>query len=243
MAAVNTVSSSSRILSPDEPLVASKIQAGFAAARRLRADAHSGARRKALSGKNLALLLSTPSGPEMSPLHRAAQDLGARVSEVRFETDGSLPDIGSLARLLGRLYDAIDCGALPDATVRGIELEAGVPVYAGLGLNDHPARMLADLMTLCEHAMPSASQPTLLFLGDPQTIRSRTFLSAAREMGFALRVVESGRPASNEAFLVDATHPPQWSLYGPASPIDEDQRSTNHRCMMQTVLLDTMRPA
>lgn len=235
----------SRSLSIDEPLLAGRIAALFAAARRLRADAHSGAVGKTLRGKNLALLQTVPPGRETSPLHRAAQDLGVRVAEVRFETGGpTQPDIGTLARLLGRMYDAIDCGALPPPTVQRIELEAGVPVYAGLGLDDHPARVLADLMTLCEHGSPPVPPGTILFLGDSQTGRSRAFLSAAREMGFALHVAEPGGSASNEAtFVVDAMHSPHWSLHGSGHPIDEARRSENHRCVMQIVLLDTMAQA
>ena len=236
----------SRSLSTDEPLLAGRIVALFAAARRLRADAHSGAAGKALHGKNLALLQTAAPGRETSPLHRAAQDLGARVAEVRFETDGpTRPDIGTLARLLGRMYDAIDCGALPPPTVQRIELEAGVPVYAGLGLDDHPARVLADLMTLCEDGSAPVPRGTILFLGDSQTGRSRAFLSAARQIGFALHVAEPGRPASNEAtFVVDATQSPHWSLHGcSGAPIDEARRSENHRCVMQTVLLDTLAQA
>ena len=242
VAHVNAAQSPTPLWSPDAPLGAGTTTAIFATARRLRADSHAGGAHKALRGKNLAMLLSTPSGREMSPLHRAAQDLGARVSQVRFEADDSKQhDIGILARLLGRMYDAIDCDALPQSTVQRIEMEASVPVYAGLGRDEHPARALADLLTLCEQGSKPDSQTNLLFIGDPLTPRSRTFLSAAREMGFSLRLAEMGRPAPNAlAYVVDATHPPEWSMYAQGRLIEEVPRSENHRCVIQTMLLDSI---
>ncbi|MDM0056798.1 hypothetical protein [Variovorax fucosicus] len=219
---------------PDEPPAAEDILAIFAVARRLRADASAGTLGQPLRGKNLALLLETPPGEEQSALHRAALELGARVAEVRFADPGgpafARDGIRGLARMLGRMYDAIDCAALPPATVRQIELEAGVPVYAGLGLDDHPARALADLMTLCEHRpAPGAS---IRFLGDPTTPRARAFLRAAREVGLA--------ESEDATLVVDAAHGSHWSLSGPAGPLDALRRSENHRCMMQTLLLETI---
>jgi ornithine carbamoyltransferase len=178
-----------------------------------------------------------------SALHRAAVDLGARVAEVLFaEPDGSTPhDVGALARILGRMYDAIDCGSLAASTVERIELEAGVPVYAGLGQDDRPARALGDLLTLFEAVAPAGAKAGILFVGDTQTLRSRTFLSAAQEMGFDLKFGGlDGDPAADDAdLMVDATRP-QWSLRRAGMPIDEERRSENHRCVMQTVLLDTI---
>jgi ornithine carbamoyltransferase len=241
--AVKTFSSpSSRTLPPDEPPSAGRIVALFAAARRLRADSRAGANGNALRGRNLALLLTQPSGQVISPVHRAARDLGVRVAEVLFETDPARQsEIGTLARLLGRMYDAIDCGRLPPSMVQRIEREASVPVYAGLGLDHHPARIVADLLTLCEDGSAPGPQTTLLFIGDPQTPRSIAFLAAARELGFALQVTEPGHRASNDAaYVVDATRPQKWSLHAQGHPIEAARQSENHRCVIQTVLLDTI---
>ena len=222
-------------VSPGEPPAAKDILAIFAAARRLRADADAGTLGQPLRGKNLALLLETPPGEAQSALHRAALQLGARVAEVRFADPGGSAfvqdDLHGLARMLGRMYDAIDCAALAPATVRQIELAAGVPVYAGLGTDDHPARALADLMTLYEHR-PTPGASSIRFLGDPTAVRARAFLRAAQELGFA--------QAQHATFVVDATHGSHWSLCGPAGPLDALARSENHRCMMQTLLLETI---
>jgi hypothetical protein len=242
VAPVNAASFPMPTWSPEEPLFAGRIVAVLAAAHRLRAGSKAAGSSKALRGKNLALLSSVSPGYEISPLHRAAEDLGARVAEVRFEPNGSgQPDVGTLARLLGRMYDAIDCDSLPPMIVRRIEKEAGVPVYGGLGQDTHPARAIADLMTLCEQGPPSGTHKTLLFVGNPRTPRSSVLLSAASELGIALRVA-GGVEATLEgvAFVVNATRAPDWSLHVQGRPVDEGLRSENHRCVIQTVLLDTI---
>jgi ornithine carbamoyltransferase len=230
-----------------EPLAAAGILALFAAARRLQADAHAGTVGKPLHGKNLALLLGRSPCGETSALHRAAQELGARVAEVRFaEPAGTTArdDVRDLARMLGRMYDAIDCGTLAPATVRQIEQEAGVPVYEGLALDDHPARVLADLMTLYEHRPAPASSSSILYLGDARTMRGRAFLTAARAIGFEVHLGQHTRLASNDAtFVVDATHHPYWTLHSSPGLLSEARRSETHRRVMQAVLLDTIAKA
>jgi ornithine carbamoyltransferase len=237
------VVTSSLSISHREPLAARNVPATLAAAERLRALARAGTAAQPLRGKNLALLLGhSPSG-DIASLRRAAQDLGARVAEVRFtepaKAAGGRDDVLALARMLGRMYDAVDCEALAPATARRIEQEAGVPVYLGLCLDEHPARVLADLLTLREHRpSPGAS---ILFLGDPKAPRGSQFVSVARAAGFDVIVGGSPQPASNDAtFLVDARHSAHWKLLASARPLDEARRAENHRCVMQAVLLDTI---
>ncbi|NDZ18404.1 hypothetical protein C7T35_25980 [Variovorax sp. WS11] len=225
-----------------EPLAARNVLATLAAAERLRTQARAGTAGQSLRGKNLALLLGPSPGADISALRRAAQDLGARVAEVRF-TEPAKPapgrdDVHALARMLGRMYDAVDCEALAPATARRIEQDAGVPVYHGLCLDEHPARVLADLMTLREHRSPPGA--SILFLGDPKAPRGSHFVSAARAAGFDV-LVGGGQPASKDAtFLVDARHSAHWKLLASALPLDEARRAENHRCVMQAVLLDTI---
>jgi ornithine carbamoyltransferase len=238
------LSLSTQRLSRGAPLPMADALTLVAAARRLQADLQNGAAGKPLRGKNLALLLGGAGGAggaETSALHEAAQELGARVAEVRFaEPPGtrSRDGVRQLARMLGRLYDAVDCAALPPATVREIEQEAGVPVYDGLALDDHPARALADLMTLDEHRRAQAVASSILFLGDARTMRASAFLSLAHELGFEVRL---GRPAApaETAFVVDATHP-RWTLHAPAGPLGDTLRSAMHRRVMQAVLIDSL---
>jgi ornithine carbamoyltransferase len=226
-----------------EPRVARSVFATFAAAERLRTSARAGTVGQPLRGKNLALLLGASPGGDIPALRRAAQELGARVAELRFRAPAkptsARDDVRALARMLGRMYDAVDCEALTPATVGQIEHDAGVPVCHGLCLEEHPARVVADLMTLHDHRSPPGA--SILFLGDPKAPRDSSFVSAARALGFEVVVGDRGRPASNEAtFLVDARHSAHWSLLASTHALDEARRAENHRCVIQTVLLEMM---
>ena len=226
-----------------DPPTARSILATFATAQRLRANAQAGTGSQPLRGKNLALLLGALPEGDVATLRSAAQALGARVADLRF-TRSQYPaagrdDVGALARVLGRMYDAIDCEALPPADTLRIEQAAGVPVYCGLCLDEHQARILADLMTLHEHRSPPGA--SIRFLGDPKTARGSRFVLAAREAGFEVLLDGQGDPASKDAtFVVDARHSPRWSLLAATGPLDEARRAENHRCVIQTVLLDTI---
>jgi ornithine carbamoyltransferase len=232
----------SRLLS-QRTLAAARIFELFAAAGRIRRDLRSDAGHHPLRGKNVAMLLTGPASSEASTLQRAASELGARVSQVRYRhPDGATqPDLAPMARTLGQMYDAIDCGCLPAATVRRIEQAAGVPVYDGLGLDNHPARMLADLMTLYEHPRPPSVGATIRFLGEQGSAQGQAFVSAARNIGFHVIGADDPPDAANEAtFVVDGCNPMDWPMRAGSSAFDEERRAENHRSVIQAVLIDTI---
>jgi ornithine carbamoyltransferase len=80
---------------------------------------------------------------------RAVADLGGSVSlldgHAWHERAGGRVD--EAARLLGRLYDAVDCCGLPAPLLAQIDGQAGVPVFDGLGRADHPLTRLAEQLT------------------------------------------------------------------------------------------------
>jgi hypothetical protein len=96
-------------------------------------------------------------------------------------------------------------------------------------------------MTLCECHAPQSPGATLLFVGDTRTRRGRAFVSAAGEMGFDVRMRERGEAAADEAlFVIDARGAPRWLLRFAGTPVDEARRSENHRCLIQSFLLETI---
>ncbi|AGU53022.1 putative ornithine carbamoyltransferase [Variovorax paradoxus B4] len=137
-----------------------------------------------LAGKNIALLRMQPGDAEMSVLHRAALDLGARVAHVRLgpPIDPGGTQFRHLSQMLGRLYDAIDCSSLTPAEVRQIEQHAGVPVYDDLEGIDHPAWVLADLMTLHEHGCTAGPDAQIAVLGDHAAEHSENHRFALQAM-------------------------------------------------------------
>lgn len=118
----------------------------LAQARALQRAARSGTPQPLLKGKNLGLLCQADDDADALLFRHAAEELGARVSHVRpsLSEASSAQEVAHTARMLGRLYDAIECQGMPSALVSRMADAAGVPVYAGIATPGHPTAVLAE---------------------------------------------------------------------------------------------------
>lgn len=143
-----------RALASDTLLNAAVAKELLDLARRLKAASIAGHPTPLLQGKNLAVL-QPASGATLSALHDAAAELGVRVARVSLgEPPPEVAECARIARMLGRMYDAIDVGATAPAAAAELATHAGVPVYRGLADGSHPALALAGLL-----APPDAVKP------------------------------------------------------------------------------------
>ncbi|MGL6111170.1 MAG: ornithine carbamoyltransferase [Rubrivivax sp.] len=132
------------------------------AARTLQRAAAAGRAQALLRGKNLGLLCHDDTQPEAMLFRRAATDLGAHVAHVAVSlSDDSLPlEVSHTARMLGRLYDAVECQGMDGAVVQQVADGAGIPVYDGIASPGHPIERLAD--QLGAEASPSDNRRFML---------------------------------------------------------------------------------
>lgn len=173
-----------------ESLSPTEIRDVLDAARRLRLAGASGQAGSPLRGRNLALLHESPPDTANDGLRSAALGLGAQVSHLR-PADARITPAGAdtaTLRMLGRLYDAIDCEAMPPALVADVAREAGVPVFNGLGHARHPTRVLAELLAMQEHSGKALDRLSVRFVGDPTSPCGEALLRAAAATGIELRV-------------------------------------------------------
>jgi len=98
-----------------------------------------------LRGKNLGLLCETEGREDALRFRRAATDLGARVAQVRPDLSPASADseVVDTGRMLGRLYDAVECVGLDAGVVKRLSIAAKVPVFDGISSVDHPTARLA----------------------------------------------------------------------------------------------------
>lgn len=87
-----------------------------------------------LKGRKLGLLCEDAQAGQALLFLRAAGALGAHVAHLRpslwhFDTPA---EVQHTARMLGRLYDAVECQGMAPGLVRQIGLWAGVPVFPHL---------------------------------------------------------------------------------------------------------------
>ena len=119
----------------------------LAQARALQRTALAGATQPLLRGKNLGLLCATDdNAAEAALFRRAATNLGAHVAQIpaSLSDSSTLQEVQHTARLLGRLYDAVECQGMPAGLVRQITQAVDMPVFEGLASQDHPTAVLAE---------------------------------------------------------------------------------------------------
>ena len=94
------------------------------------------------------------------------------------------------ARLLSRMFDAIQFRGRSQATVEELALNSSVPVYNGLTDDWHPTQMLADFLTMREHTTTAGlGDVAFAYLGDARNNMGNSLLVTAAILGADVRIV------------------------------------------------------
>jgi ornithine carbamoyltransferase len=117
-------------------------------ARLLQRAALAGNTLRLLRGKNLGLLCGTQPDEAQALFRRAAEELGARVAVMRSDLSlaSEAQEVRNTARMLGRLYEAVECQGMNPTLVERIGQHAGIPVFDGAATKGHPTNRLAELL-------------------------------------------------------------------------------------------------
>jgi ornithine carbamoyltransferase len=156
----------------------------------LKTAKYAGTEAPQLEGQNIALLFEKTSTRTRAAFEVAAFDQGAHVTY--FDPSGSQmghkESIADTARVLGRMYDALEYRGARQADVETLAEHAGVPVYNGLTDEWHPTQMLADFLTMHEASNKPYDAISYAFLGDLRNNMARSHLVMAALMGSDLRL-------------------------------------------------------
>lgn len=127
-------------------MAACDLDALLAHAMALRCAAEAGAPPSLLRGRNLGLMCAAQDGADAALFRRAATELGAKVAQIepRLTLWSPRIEMRQTARVLGRLYDAIECQGIAPALVRQLSEEAGVPFFDGIAAGGHETAVLAE---------------------------------------------------------------------------------------------------
>lgn len=149
-----------------------------------------GTEQQKLRGKNIALLFEKASTRTRCAFEVAAYDQGAHVSFIGPGDSqlGEKESVRDTARVLGRLYDAIEYRGFEQAIVQELAAFAGVPVYNGLTNQFHPTQVLADFMTMQEQSDKPLRRLSLAYLGDARYNIGDSLLQGAALMGLDFRI-------------------------------------------------------
>jgi ornithine carbamoyltransferase len=145
-----------------------------------------------LKGRVLALIFERPSTRTRVSFEVAMRQLGGETL-VLTASDMQLgrgETIADTARVLSRYVDAIMIRASRHSNLTELAAAASVPVINGLTDLTHPCQVMADVMTLEEHAGP-LKDLKVSWVGDGNNVAS-SWIHAVGRLGGALRI---GAPA------------------------------------------------
>jgi len=144
-----------------------------------------------LKGKNIVLLFEKDSTRTRCAFEVAAFDQGANVSYIgpTGSQMGKKESMKDTARVLGRMYDAIEYRGYGQEIVEILAKYSGVPVYNGLTNEFHPTQVLADLLTMQEHSDKPLNKISFAYLGDARNNMGNELLVGAAKMGMDFRAV------------------------------------------------------
>jgi len=156
----------------------------------LKTAKYAGTETRRLEGKEIALIFEKTSTRTRASFEVAAHDQGAHVTylDPTGSQLGHKESIADTARVLGRIYDAIEFRGNAQEDIEELARYAGVPVYNGLTNEWHPTQMLADFLTMHEASHRPYDELTYAFVGDCRFNMGRSLLVMGALMGSDVRL-------------------------------------------------------
>ena len=157
----------------------------------LKAAKYAGYEIPRLNNKEIVLIFEKTSTRTRCAFEVAAHDQGAEVTYLAPGSSqiGKKESMKDTARVLGRMFDAIEYRGKSQADVEILGQYAGVPVYNGLTDEFHPTQMLADVLTMTEHSNKPLSDIVFAYVGDGRFNMGRSYLATGALLGLDVRVV------------------------------------------------------
>src|SRR3954470_6705810 len=159
-------------------------------AAQLKAEKKERREERRLEGKEIVLIFEKDSTRTRCAFEVAAYDQGAHVTFIGPGGShmGHKETVKDTARVLGRMYDAIEYRGFGEDVADELARWAGVPVYNGLTDEWHPTQMLADFLTYREHLAKPLSDVVFCYLGDARFNMADTYLVGGAKLGMDVRV-------------------------------------------------------
>ncbi len=158
--------------------------------RDLKRAKYGGYERQRLRGKNIAIIFEKASTRTRVAFEVAAYDQGAHVTYLGPSGSqiGHKESMKDTARVLGRIFDGIEYRGFSQETVEDLAAYAGVPVWNGLTDEFHPTQILADVLTMTEHADKPISQISFCYMGDARNNMGDSLMSGGAKLGMDVRL-------------------------------------------------------
>jgi ornithine carbamoyltransferase len=174
-------------------------------AQRLKLEPRGGLQNR-LAGANIAVIFEKASTRTRCAFEVAAHHQGAHVTYLDPASShlGRKESVMDTARVLGRMYDAIEYRGASQETVEVLARSAGVPVWNGLTDAWHPTQSLCDMFTMREHTDKPDHEISFAYVGDARNNVANSLLVAGAMMGMDVHMVSPPELANPAGVLAAA---------------------------------------
>ena len=158
--------------------------------KKTKAEARKKAVHQRFKGKSIALIFEKRSTRTRAAFETAFGEEGGHpvfLSSQDIQL-GAKESIEDTARVLGRMFDAIEFRGYKQEDAETLAHYAGVPVYNGLTDSFHPTQALADFFTL-EEEFGDFKEKKLAFVGDGRNNVARSLLVICSKLGADFSIV------------------------------------------------------
>jgi ornithine carbamoyltransferase len=159
-------------------------------ARDLKRAKYARTEQKHLEGKEICLIFEKTSTRTRCSFEVACFDQGAHVTylDPAGSQIGHKESFADTARVLGRMFDAIEYRGASQSGIEELARNAGVPVFNGLTDEYHPTQMLADVMTMREHSDKPIQDIKYAYVGDTRNNMSHSLMIVGCLVGMDVRI-------------------------------------------------------
>lgn len=155
----------------------------------VKAESHAGEIHQRFVGKTIALIFEKRSTRTRSSFETSFGEEGGH--PVFMSTQdiqlGGKESVKDTARVLGRMFSAIEFRGFKQSHVEQLAQYSGIPVINGLTDDYHPTQVLADIMTLKEQ-FGTLKGLTLCFCGDGRNNMARSLMLICSKFGINFSV-------------------------------------------------------
>jgi len=169
---------------------AEEIQYLLDLSKKVKAESKNGVMSQRFKGKTLAMVFEKRSTRTRCSFETAFGEEGGHpvflsTADIQLGAKESVEDT---ARVLGRMFSAIQFRGYKQETVEILSRYSGVPVYNGLTDKFHPTQALADIMTL-EENFGQVKGKTLCYVGDGRNNVASSLMVISAKLGLNFTVV------------------------------------------------------
>ena len=170
--------------------------------KKIKNEAKSGKVFRRFEGKTLAMLFEKRSTRTRCAFETAFGEEGGHpvflsTADIQLGAKESLEDT---ARVLGRMFTAIQFRGFKQETVEILAKFSQVPVYNGLTDLYHPTQALADIFTF-EENFDNIKERTLCYIGDGRNNVSNSLLIISAKMGINFTLITANELMPDETLL------------------------------------------